>query len=307
TAFPPGSLVLVTGASGFIGSHITDQLLQAGYRVRGTTRDPAKSSWLADFFERRYENSNFSLEKVEDIASPGAFDGAVQGVQGIIHSASDTSLSPDAKSVTNTAVKGTLNALRAAAKESSVKRFVYTSSAHAAYMSGFHGTPRQTITASSWNTRTSSYVQGLLNPGPVHATRHPYPGVPDGYMVYAASKVLAEQTVWRFVKEQRPRFVVNTVLPSITFGRPLDPAHTSSTAFIIQALFQSKTKEDLGAQIAATVQPQISIDVHDNARLHVAALLSRTARNERLFACGQAFNWNQVLAVFRNAFPDRTF
>lgn len=35
-AIAPGSLTLVTGVNGFIGSHIADQLLSLGYRVRGT-------------------------------------------------------------------------------------------------------------------------------------------------------------------------------------------------------------------------------------------------------------------------------
>jgi nucleoside-diphosphate-sugar epimerase len=307
TALPSGSLILVTGASGFIGSHIADQLLKAGYRVRGTTRDPAKGSWLTDLFHHKYQNNAFSFSQVEDITKRGAFDTAVQDVQGIIHSASDTSLSPDAKSVTNTVVNGTLNALESASKAPSVKRFVYTSSAHAAYMSGVHGTPRHTITTSSWNEPTASYIQGLLTSDPSHTTPNPYPGVPDGYMVYAASKVHAEQAVWRFVKDKHPTFVVNTALPSITFGRPLDPTRPSSTAFIIQALFQSKTKEDLGAQIARTVQPQYFTDVQDNARLHVAALLSPEAANERLFGCTESFNWNQVLDVFRTEYPEKTF
>jgi len=35
--------ILVTGASGFIASHIVQQLLEGGYRVRGTVRDPERT------------------------------------------------------------------------------------------------------------------------------------------------------------------------------------------------------------------------------------------------------------------------
>lgn len=41
-AIERGSALLVTGANGYIGSHVVDQLLAAGYRVRGTARDAKK-------------------------------------------------------------------------------------------------------------------------------------------------------------------------------------------------------------------------------------------------------------------------
>lgn len=52
---PQGSLVLVTGVTGFLGSIIADQLLLHGYRVRGTVRDPAsdKASWVSERADRR--------------------------------------------------------------------------------------------------------------------------------------------------------------------------------------------------------------------------------------------------------------
>lgn len=42
-AIPKNALVVVTGANGFIASHVVDQLLLAGYRVRGTVRNTEKA------------------------------------------------------------------------------------------------------------------------------------------------------------------------------------------------------------------------------------------------------------------------
>ena len=50
-ALPKGSLVVVSGATGNIASHIIDQLLAQGYRVRGTVRAQSKVAHLKDTFK----------------------------------------------------------------------------------------------------------------------------------------------------------------------------------------------------------------------------------------------------------------
>ena len=75
----PGSIVLVTGANGFIGSHVADQLIQAGYRVRGTARDISKISWVKDLFDERHGPGKFEPVVVADMAKPGAYDDACKG------------------------------------------------------------------------------------------------------------------------------------------------------------------------------------------------------------------------------------
>lgn len=79
-AVPYGSLVVITGVSGLIGSHIADQTLAAGYKVRGTTRDVPKNSWLEDYFRSKYGDEKFHLVAVPDMEAPDAFDEAVQGM-----------------------------------------------------------------------------------------------------------------------------------------------------------------------------------------------------------------------------------
>ncbi|KAF6786155.1 aldehyde reductase [Colletotrichum sojae] len=81
-AVPYGSLVVISGASGFIGSHVADQTLAAGYRVRGTTRDVAKNRWLEDYFRSKYGDDKFHLVAVPDMEAPDAFDEAVRGMKG---------------------------------------------------------------------------------------------------------------------------------------------------------------------------------------------------------------------------------
>lgn len=79
TALPKGSLVLVTGANGFLASHVVDQLLQAGYNVRGTVREVSKAAWLKEYIEANYGTGRFEVAEVPDMAADNAFDEAVKG------------------------------------------------------------------------------------------------------------------------------------------------------------------------------------------------------------------------------------
>lgn len=78
-AIPYGSTVVVTGCSGFIGSHVADQVLAAGYNVRGTSRDSRKNNWLKEYFDNKYGEGRFELVAVPDLAKEDAFDDVVKG------------------------------------------------------------------------------------------------------------------------------------------------------------------------------------------------------------------------------------
>lgn len=49
------------------------------------------------------------------------------------------------------------------------------------------------------------------------------------------------------------------------------------------------------------------VNVRDAARIHVAALLSESVRNERVFASAARYTWNEVLAILRRRYPSKTF
>ena len=74
------STILVSGVNGFIASHVADQLLQDGYRVKGSVRSEAKGKPLHKYFEKKYGKERFELVVVRDIAHMGAFDEAVRGM-----------------------------------------------------------------------------------------------------------------------------------------------------------------------------------------------------------------------------------
>ncbi|KAI1200476.1 aldehyde reductase [Nemania serpens] len=287
---PKGSTVLITGVNGFIASNIADQFLKFGYKVRGTTRSPEKNTWLSDLFSRKYGEGKFEFVAVPDMAADGAFDEAVKGVSAVLHTATIFTMNPNPHEVIPDTVKGTLEAIESAAREKSVKRFVLTSSSSAALI------PKPnnpfTVTTDTWNDETVEW-----------AYRDP-PYEPDRwYPVYAASKTLSEKAAWEFVREKKPSFVLNAVLPNMNFGASLDSVNQGhpSTSGMLTALFKGDTSN------MANLPPQYFVDVEDDALLHLAATIHPGVESERIFAFAEPENGNILLAIFRKLYPDRTF
>lgn len=179
------------------------------------------------------------------------------------------------------------NLLELAAAEPSTKRFVYTSSA----MAAAYPNPREKVyvDSSSWN---HAAVDAAWKPPPYDQDRM--------WAVYAASKFQSEQSCFDFVKEKKPGFVLNTVLPDCTMGEILHPRQPGSSAGFIRAAWEGQE-----VPIFANLPPQSMVDVKDVGRLHVAALVEPDVQNERLFAFSQPYTYNEVMGMLRKLGPDR--
>lgn len=59
--------------------YIADELLECGYRVRGSVRSHARAQWLLERFNHRYGNRRFELYVVEGMVKEGAYNEAVKG------------------------------------------------------------------------------------------------------------------------------------------------------------------------------------------------------------------------------------
>ena len=106
---------------------------------------------------------------------------------------------PDPNKVIPTAIAGAVNAAKAASKHPSIKRFVYTSSS--TVITGAKLKNKSRPRTDDWNTND------------VEAAWKPPPYMPErAHAVYCASKTQAEQEMWKGYREEKPSFVLNTIL-----------------------------------------------------------------------------------------------
>ena len=117
-AAPGAGDVFLTGASGFVGSHVLTALLTAGYRVRALARG-------------RWEAPPGVVTVTGDLRSPGALIPALRGCRYLVHVAATYSLSPlDRATIAAVNVEGTSGILEAA-RIAGLERCVVTSSSAA--------------------------------------------------------------------------------------------------------------------------------------------------------------------------------
>ncbi|KAJ7642141.1 hypothetical protein FB45DRAFT_826394 [Roridomyces roridus] len=242
-------LIFVTGASGFLGSHVVLQLLEKGYRVRAAARG-AKADLLTSTYASY--GTRFEAVKITDITHD-QFPEALVGVDAVIHLASPLPGRAEPEALLAAAREGTLNVLVQAEKVG-VKRMVVTSSIATVR------NPQNSFTDQDWNpvTREMALTSSI------------------GMVTYAASKKFAELALWEWA-EQHPHVEVTTLNPPFFYG-PFTPhfpipagdfAAFSTNISIYNLLFKS-----------GTPPPQTRyIDVRDVASAHVRALRSApTAR-----------------------------
>jgi dTDP-glucose 4,6-dehydratase len=120
--------ILVTGADGFIGSHLTEALVRAGHRVRAFVLYNSFSSW--GWLDRCAPDVSGHFEVFAgDVRDPNGVREAMRGIDAVFHLAALISIpysyhSPD--SYVDTNVRGTLNVVQAA-RDLAVARVVHTS------------------------------------------------------------------------------------------------------------------------------------------------------------------------------------
>lgn len=239
--------VVVTGASGFIASWLVKQLLEAGYRVRGTVRNTSGTSVA------HLRALPFAAERLElvaaDLLDPEVWPSVVDGAEIVMHTASPYALdvADPQRDLVDPAVKGTRHVVRASAANPRVKRVVLTSS-----MAAVTDEPEgdHVLTEADWNEKST-------------LQRNPY----------YYSKTLAEREAWKIVGESaevsaRPPGAAPLSLVVINPFLVVGPSLSAGV----------NTSNQLFADLLKGTYPGIMrlswgfVDVRDVARAHVAAM-----------------------------------
>ena len=270
------SLVLLTGASGYIAKHIAVDLLNSGYEVRASVRSLGRTSEIIDAVTPHLQDSSNLADRLTfvelDLLSDTGWSAALDGADALLHTASPFPLvQPKSEDeLIRPAVDGTIRALTAAHK-AGIARVVLTSSIVAIY--GGHPDGVE-LNEELWTDVTNSSVDA-----------------------YAKSKTLAEQAAWNFAESHNIQ--LTTINPGVVIGAPLD-ANFGSSISIIERLLNRKDP----------VLPKLTfayVDVKDVARLHVAALENEATAGHRYLATSDSLSFSEVVSAMQSAFPNRKF
>ena len=204
--------ILVTGADGFIGSHLTEELVKQGYKVKAFVYYNSFNTWgWLDTLPKEIMDSVDVF--CGDVRDPNGVREAMKGCSAVFHLAALIAIpfsyhSPD--SYVDTNIKGTLNVLQAV-RELNVERVLVTS---------------------------TSEVYGTAQYVPIDE-KHPY----QGQSPYSASKIGADRLAESFFRSFN--LPVTIVRPFNTYG-PRQSARAVIPTIITQ-LLAGKTEIKLGS------------------------------------------------------------
>ncbi|MFZ0037636.1 MAG: aldehyde reductase, partial [Candidatus Acidiferrales bacterium] len=250
--------ILVTGGSGFIGSHCILQLLAAGHQVRTTVRSLKREGDVRAMLKEGGAVPGDRLSFfAADLENDAGWPEAVAGCEYALHVASPfpASVPKHEDELIVPAREGALRVLRAS-RNAGVKRVVLTSSFAAI---GYGQEPRQKpFDETNWTDPNASDV-----------------------LPYAKSKTLAERAAWDFIAKEGGNLELSVVNPVGVFGPVLGPDYSTSILFV-QRMMDG----------AVPGCPQLyfgAVDVRDVSDLHVRAMTEPAAKGERFLAVAGDF------------------
>jgi nucleoside-diphosphate-sugar epimerase len=264
------STVLVTGGSGFIGSHCILQLLAAGYTVRTTVRSLEREADVRAMLKVGGAEPGERLTfYAADLLKDDGWAVAMKGCEYVLHVASPfpARVPDDENEIIRPAVDGTVRVL-GAALNADVRRVVMTSS-FAAVGYG-HKSQDKPFTEANWTNLKGKDV-----------------------LPYVKSKTLAEHEAWNFIGRVRGALELAVVNPVGVFGPVLGP-DLSTSILIVQRLLEG----------AVPGCPKIwfgAVDVRDVADLHLRAMMHPEAKGDRFLAvAGDFVSFREIAAILKD-------
>ncbi|TFJ87079.1 hypothetical protein NSK_001413 [Nannochloropsis salina CCMP1776] len=270
------TVVVVTGATGYIASHIVRVLLENGFKVRATVRDPSNKARLKFLSDLPGASERLTFHKA-DLLAPGSFDEVCAGATCVIHTASPVPLEmPDDPNaaVVVPAVEGTKNVFESILKAGTIKRVVLTSSIRAVFGFGNEKPPGYVYSEEDWNTTSRL----------------------ENNQAYSLSKTLAEKTAWEYAEKagkdgKKPEWDLVAIQPGLVFGPSLSGREDSMSLTLFKNLVT-------GHQSGMVNLAWGVVDVRDVATLHVAAL-TNTQASGRYIATSATLSFQEIIDTVR--------
>ena len=258
--------VLVTGATGYIGLHCVQQLLNQGYAVNGSVRSPERKEEVFEALQKHNtptENLNlFTLNLTED----DGWDEGMEGCDYLLHVASPIALENHNEDFfVKPAVAGVKRAFKYA-KKHNVKKVVLTSSVAAIFDTLEEKTDYD---ETDWSDPE--------NPSISH---------------YAKSKTLAEKAAWDFVDNEDNPFELAVINPALVIG----PSLSGDLGESNKAIAMVTT-----GKMPVAVPLQFGyVDVRDVATAHVLAMQNSNSNGERFALAEKDLWYKDVAKVLRD-------
>ena len=246
------SKILVTGGSGFVGSHLVVKLLKQGHHVRTTVRSAQRESDVRSMVREAGCETDHNLSFSQaDLSEDHGWAASVAKCDYVLHVASPfpQNTPKNEEELIIPARDGTLRVLRAA-RDAGVKRVVLTSS-FAAIGYG-HTNYDKVFDEEDWTNPNGPDVQP-----------------------YIKSKVLAERAAWEFMAREGNALELSVINPVGIFGPVLGPNISASIALIKQLLEGVPPRPGFYFGM---------VDVRDLADLHILAMTADAAKGQRFLA-----------------------
>ncbi|KAK6917392.1 NAD-dependent epimerase/dehydratase [Dillenia turbinata] len=277
-----GKKACVVGGSGFVASWIVKLLLEKGYEVNTTVRDPGNQKKISHLLA--LQNSGKLNIFRADLTDENSFDAAVAGCDYVFHVATPVNFASEdpENEMIKPAIQGVTNVLKACVKAKTVKRVILTSSAAAVTINQLNGTGL-VMDESNW-----ADVEFLSTVKP------PTWG-------YPVSKALAEKAAWKFAAENNIDLI--TVIPTLMAGHSLTPDVPSSVGLAMSLISGNEFLIN-GLKGMQMLSGSISIThVEDVSRAHIF-LAEKESASGRYICCAVNTSVPELAKFLKNRYPD---
>ena len=268
--------VLLTGISGFLGSHTAIALLNKGYRVIGTLRDMNRAESIREVIAQHTPHADRLQFAEAELLDAEVWKSLTKGVDYVVHVASPfpRELPKDENELIVPAKQGTLHVLEAAAANG-VKRVVLVSSI-AAVVYG----KKETELAKVFTEKDWTDVTNLQDTEP-----------------YFRSKTLAEKAAWDFVERTGRGMELVSILPGAMLGPVLENDYGTSANIVVKILAgKMPAMPHIGFEI---------VDVRAVAELLVLSMEAPHADGQRFMATAGPMTMKEIAATLKHHYPNR--